>query len=107
MKFLIKVIISWFKRNETPVVIYGADGVPITSYNTKAKECWFPKNLGEASSIGNGWYCYPLNANGEYCGCICWEWWENANDDFEQPDVYDILNICRLLEIGCGEDENS
>lgn len=43
MKFLIKVIIAWFKRNETPVVIYGADGVPITSYNTKAKECWFPK----------------------------------------------------------------
>ena len=103
MSFLIKVIIAWFKRNETPVVIYGADGAPITSYNIEPKNCWFPKNLGEASRIDNGWYCYPLNANGEYCGCICWE----DDDAFEQPDIYDVLNICRLLEIACGEDENS
>ena len=70
MKFLIKVIIAWFKRNETPVVIYGADGAPITSYNTNAKECGSPKQLGDPSSIGTGWYCYPLNPNGESCGCL-------------------------------------
>ena len=99
MKFLIKVIIAWFKRNETPVVIYGADGAPITSYNTKAKECWFPKNLGEASSIGNGWYCYPLNANGEYCGCFCWQ------EELEGIDFYDIIMLCRLLETACEVEE--
>lgn len=106
MEFLIKVIIAWFKRNEMPVVIYGADGTPVASYNTEPKNCWFPKNLGEASRIDNGWYCYPLNANGEYCGCICWEWWED-DDDFEQPEIYDVLNICQLLEVGCEENENS
>ena len=106
MEFLIKVIIAWFKRNEMPVAIYGADGAPIASYNIKAKDCWFPKNLGEASRVDTSWYCYPLNANGEYCGCICWEGWKD-DDDFEQPDIYDVLNTCRLLEIGCEEDENS
>lgn len=106
MSFLIKVIMAWFRRNETPAVIYGADGIPVTSYNTTVKDCWFPKNLGEASKIENGWYCYPLNANGEYCGCICWEWWED-DDDFEQPDIYDVLNICQFLEIACEQDEDS
>lgn len=106
MSFLIKVIIAWFRRNEMSAVIYGADGAPITSYNTIPKNCWFPKNLGEASKIENGWYCYPVNIDGEYCGCVCWEWLED-DDDFEQPEIYDILNICQLLEIGCEEAEDS
>lgn len=43
MEFLIKVIMAWFRRNEMPVAIYGADGMPVTSYNTTVKDCWFPK----------------------------------------------------------------
>lgn len=107
MKFLIKVIIAWFKKNEIPVVIYGADGSPIANWEIKPKDYYFPpKRLDKGDRDRDGLYCYPLNANGEYCGCICWKWVED-DDDFEQPEIYDILNICNLLEVGCGEDENS
>ena len=106
MKFLIKAIIAWFQKNELPVVIYGADGSPIANWKIKPKNCYFAKRLDEAVRDRNGLYCYPLNADGEYCGCICWEWVED-DDDFEQPEIYDILNICNLLEIACGLDENS
>lgn len=106
MKFLIKAIIAWFQKNELPVVIYGADGSPIANWEIKPKDCYFAKRLDEAVRDRDGLYCYPLNADGEYCGCICWKWVED-DDDFEQPEIYDILNICNLLEIGCGLDENS
>lgn len=106
MSFLIKVIIAWFQKNELPVVIYGADGSPIAYWNIKPKDCYFAKRLDEGVRDRDGLYCYPLNADGEYCGCICWKWLED-DDDFEQPEIYDILNICQLLEIACGEDENS
>lgn len=106
MKFLIKAIIAWFQKNELPVVIYGADGSPIASWEIKPKDCYFAKRLDEAVRDRDGLYCYPLNADGEYCGCICWKWVED-DDDFEQPEIYDILNICNLLEIACGLDENS
>lgn len=106
MKFLIKAIIAWFQKNELPVVIYGADGSPIANWEIKPKDYYFAKRLDEAVRDRDGLYCYPLNADGEYCGCICWKWVED-DDDFEQPEIYDILNICNLLEIACGLDENS
>lgn len=106
MKFLIKAIIAWFQKNELPVVIYGADGSPIANWEIKPKDYYFAKRLDEAVRDRDGLYCYPLNADGEYCGCICWEWVED-DDDFEQPDIYDVLNICQLLEIACEQDENS
>jgi len=107
MEFLIKVIIAWFRRNEVPVMIYGADGAPVASYNVGAKDCWFPHNMKEVSKIGNGWCCYPINLNGEYCGCICWEDTFNDDGNFEKPEFYDILNICNLLEVACEEEEIS
>ena len=106
MKFLIAAIIAWFQTNELPVVIYGADGSPITNWKIEPKNYYFAKRMDEAVRNSDGLYCYPLNANGEYCGCICWEWIED-DDDFEQPEIYDILNICNLLEIACGLNENS
>lgn len=104
MEFLIKVIIAWFRRNEVSVAIYGADGTPVASYNVGAKDYWFPVNMKEVSKIKNGWCCYPINLDGEYCGCICWE--DKAGEE-EWVEFYDILNICQLLEVACEEEETS
>lgn len=110
MKFLIKVIITWFKRNEIPVVIYGADGAPVAYWNIKPKDCYFPYRTDEEFWDRDKLHCYPINLNGEYCGCICFDYnddvWE-IEERFEKPEIYEVLNICKLLEIGCEEDENS
>lgn len=104
MEFLIKVIIAWFRRNEVPVAIYSADGAPVAYWNIKPKENYFSPKKDEVLKVGIGWYCYPINLDGEYCGCICWD---DTEGDFERPEFYDILNICQLLEMACEEEETS
>lgn len=104
MKFLIKVIAQWFKDRNCAFAIYGADGSCIDSANTVPKENYFPLKTNRVCKSEDDWYSFPINANGEYCGCICW-----FGDTSEEAlvEFYDVVIPCQLLEIACGMEENS
>ena len=99
MKFLIKVIAQWFKDRNCAFAIYGADGSCIESANTIPKENFFPLKTNQIRKNGDDWYSFPINANGEYCGCVCWQ------EELEGIDFYDIIMLCRLLETACEVEE--
>lgn len=110
MKFLIAAIIAWFRNYDIPCVIYGADGQSVDYWGVEPKKNYWPKRLDEVSKASENWYAYPINANGEYCGCICWEYNDNiweVEEEIEKPDFYTDLAICHLLEVACDLDENS
>ena len=99
MEFFVKVIHKWCEDYCQPFALYGADGMPISYWNTEPKKYYFPPKMNEVRKIENNWCCYPVNANGEYCGCFCWQ------EELEGIDFYDIIMLCRLLETACEVEE--
>lgn len=99
MEFFIRVVRKWCEDYRQPFALYGADGAPISYWNTEPKENFFPPKMDEIRKIGDNWCCYPVNANGEYCGCFCWK------EELEGIDFYDIIMLCRLLETACEVEE--
>ena len=99
MEFFVKVIRKWCENYRQPFALYGADGMPISYWNTEPKKYYFPPKMNEVRKIENNWCCYPVNANGEYCGCFCWQ------EELEGIDFYDIIMLCRLLETACEVEE--
>lgn len=98
MEFLIKVIAKWFKDRNCAFAIYGVDGVCIESANTQPEDCYYPVNMIKITKNDKDWYSFPIIANGEYCGCVCW-----FEDDSEEAlvEFYDVVNICQILETAC------
>lgn len=99
MEFFVKVIRKWCEDYCQPFALYGADGMPISYWNTEPKKYYFPPKMNEVRKIENNWCCYPVNANGEYCGCFCWQ------EELEGINFYDIIMLCRLLETACEVEE--
>ena len=99
MEFFIKVVRKWCEDYCQPFALYGADGMPISYWNTEPKKHYFPPKMDEVCKIENNWWCYPVNVNGEYCGCFCWQ------EELEGIDFYDIIMLCRLLETACEVEE--
>lgn len=99
MEFFVKVVRKWCEDYRQPFVLYGADGMPISYWNTEPKKHYFPPKTDEVCKIENNWCCYPVNVNGEYCGCFCWQ------EELEGIDFYDIIMLCRLLETACEVEE--
>ena len=99
MEFFVKVLRKWCEDYCQPFVLYGADGMPINYWNTEPKKHYFPPKMDEVCKIENNWCCYPVNVNGEYCGCFCWQ------EELEGIDFYDIIMLCRLLETACEVEE--
>lgn len=95
MEFFVKVLRKWCEDYCQPFALYGADGAPITYWNKLPYKYFTPADMTEVRKIGNNWCCYPVNVNGEYCGCFCWE------EETEGVDFYDIITLCRLLETAC------
>lgn len=99
MKFFLDVMYLWLADNNISYALYGADGMPISYWNTEPKKHYFPPKMDEVCKIENNWCCYPVNVNGEYCGCFCWQ------EELEGIDFYDIIMLCRLLETACEVEE--
>ena len=99
MEFFVKVLRKWCEDYRQPFALYGADGMPISYWNTEPKKHYFPPNMNEVRKIENNWCCYPVNVNGEYCGCFCWQ------EELAGIDFYDIIMLCRLLETACKVEE--
>ena len=99
MEFFVKVLRKWCEDYRQPFTLYGADGMPISYWNTEPKKHYFPPKMDEVCKIENNWCCYPVNVNGEYCGCFCWQ------EELEGIDFYDIIMLCRLLETACEVEE--
>ena len=104
MSFLIKVVAQWFKDRNCAFAIYGADGSCIESANTVPKKNFFPPKTNEVRKSGDDWYSFPINANGEYCGCVCW--FEDTSEE-AWVEFYDVINICQILETACNLEEDS
>ena len=99
MEFFVKVLRKWCEDYRQPFALYGADGMPISYWNTEPKKHYFPPKMDEVCKIENNWCCYPVNVNGEYCGCFCWQ------EELEGIEFYDIIMLCRLLETACEVEE--
>lgn len=99
MEFFIKVVRKWCEDYCQPFALYGADGMPISYWNTEPKKHYFPPKMDEVCKIENNWCCYPVNVNGEYCGCFCWQ------EELVGIDFDDIIMLCRLLETACEVEE--
>lgn len=108
MKFLIEAIVAWFRYYETPCAIYNNEGKCIGYWNTQPKErCW-AHYLQDVSKISNNWWAYPFDSDGEYLGCLCFEYNEDDWEvDLEKPEWSEIITMCHFLEITLKSNENS
>lgn len=94
MEFFIKVVRKWFEDYCQPFALYGADGMPISYWNTEPKKHYFPPKMDEVCKIENNWCCYPVNVNGEYCGCVV------SHDKGRNTDA--VLTVAEIIKCACG-----
>ena len=102
MEFFLKVIYQWLCNHKYSFVLYGADGQPITSrYAGNLPNEFIPSETNGYSFPFPYWVCYPIYADGEYCGCWCFA------DDDDHSARNNFVRMVEMTEIACGLDENS
>lgn len=96
MDTFIDIISTWMEEQDVPFCLYGCDGKPIAAYKDEKIPDEFI-TVEKTMTFGfHNWTIYPINIDGEYCGCFCYNLEES-----DDVDPWDIPIICHLLEIAC------
>ena len=95
MEFFLNIIFTWMEERNIPFGIFDASGEFVIGYTKELPDKFIPEIQSKMSRLDD-WMIYPINVNGEYCGCICYNLEES-----EYEDPWDVLTVCHLLDIAC------
>ena len=72
MDFLIKALVKWLGRDgHNTCAFYGVDGSFIASTGkADFPNEFIPEATNQMSAPWTCWSCFPITADGEYCGCV-------------------------------------
>ena len=98
MDFLIKALLAWLQDKPQTCVIYGADGSLIGfagSIGTLGvPNVFIPEVTIQLSTPWEDWTCFPINLNGEYCGCVV------SHDEGQSLNA--VLSVVEIIRCACG-----
>ena len=98
MNFFLTVIGIWLKIQGIGYALYGADGEGLDGSNAAGLPAQFiPEETNDRSCPFPYWVCYPINVNGEYCGCWCF-----IDDGWNVKEIFN--SVVKMTEIACGLD---
>lgn len=92
MEFLIKALIKWLGRNGyNTCAFYGTDGLVVASTGeADFPNEFIPEATNQMSAPWTCWSCFPILADGEYCGCVL-----SFDNDRHGMEVLDAVLIAK------------